>query len=143
MIDEKELYELLEREETKAKPKKPFKHKENSQVLRFIRHHQLAPGDNKVPTYLIYYHYIKWFPRVRTNEAKHWGKEEFFRTFKKHFEQRRNGNQRFYMINDGLDLSDETYEKAKKYDTKWQKRKVHKDKKRKNKVSSLKQGNES
>ena len=52
-----------------------------------------------------------------------WGKEEFFRTFKKHFQLKRSGNQRYYMINDSLDLSDEFYEKAKKYDKAWQKRK--------------------
>lgn len=124
MADIEELQKLLEEEENKKEKSIPqAKEYENKDVLKFIRNTGLSPGDNKVPTYMIYYHFIKWCnPRWGTL----WGKEEFFRTFKKHFQLKRSGHQRYYMINDALDLSNEIYEKAKKYDQKWQKRKKQK-----------------
>jgi len=132
-----ELFKLIEREqEKKVVSEAPRKDRENKDVLRFIRKFQIAPGENRVPTYLIYYHYKEW---QRTTWKKPWGKEEFFRTFKQHFEQKRSGNQRFYMINDGLDLSERAYEKAKKYEKGWQKRGKSKNK---GKVPGTKQGNE-
>lgn len=125
--DLKELQKLIEQEVLKEKkqdvvsPRPPApKKRENRDVLAFIRKFELAPGDNKVPNYVIYHQFAIW--ANATNWRKVWGKEEFFRTFKKHFEQKRSGNQRFYLINDGLDLSDEMYERAKKYDQKHQKR---------------------
>lgn len=123
----KELQKIIEKELNKSKTPevKPtasgLKKRENKDVLAFIRKFNLAPGDNKTPNYVIYYHFALW--ANKTNWRKVWGKEEFFRTFKKHFQQKRSGNQRFYLINDGLDLSEETYIKAKKYDKKHQKRK--------------------
>jgi hypothetical protein len=133
-----ELEKLIEEEEQEKKVSEaPRKDRENKDVLRFIRKFQIAPGPNKVPTYLIYHQYKDW---QHTTWKKPWGKEEFFRTFKKHFEQKRSGNQRFYMINDGLDLSERAYEKAKKYQKGWQGRGKPKNK---NKVSRAKQGNES
>ena len=143
MNDEKtkSIFDLLEEEQKRnavpASTPKTSSGRENRDALRFIRKFGIERGEIKVPTYVIYYHFMKWH---HTQFGKLWGKEEFFRTFKKYFEQKRSGNQRFYMINDALDLSDETYEKAKKYDTKWQKRG---NKKVKNKVSSLKQRDES
>lgn len=127
----KELQKLIEQEVLKenkqdvvsVNPPVPKK-RENKDVLAFIRKHELAPGINKVPNYVIYHQFALW--ANSTNWRKVWGKEEFFRTFKKHFEQKRSGNQRFYLVNDGLDLSDEMYERAKKYDQKHQKRKQKK-----------------
>jgi hypothetical protein len=117
------LFDLLEEEQTKenAVPtsETTSSGRENKDVLKFIRKLDIQPGTNKVPTYIIYYQFAQWH---QTQWRNLWGKEEFFRTFKKHFEQKRSGNQRFYMINDALDLSDEMYEKAKKYDQKYQKR---------------------
>ncbi len=130
MIDLKELEKIIEIEQEALKkkaqneqsdnPSAPIK-RQNREVLSFIRKTGLSPGDNKVPNYVLYYHFMKWSNARRWNRL--WGKEEFFRTFKQHFEQKRSGNQRFYLINDALDLSDEIYEKAKKYDQKYQKRK--------------------
>jgi hypothetical protein len=138
--NEKELFDLLEKEQKKkTAPVSTSKNgRENKDVLRFIRKKELERGEIKVPTYVIYYHYAIW---RQSQWGKPYGKEEFFRTFKQRFEQKRSGNQRFYMINDALDLSNELYEKAKKYDQKWQNR--SKNKKAKSKVSSPKQGNES
>lgn len=133
----KKLFELLEEEQNaNAVPTSlpTSGERENKDVLKFIRKFDLQPGSNKVPTYMIYYHFAQWH---RGQWRSLWGKEEFFRTFKKHFEQKRSGNQRFYMINDALDLSEEMYEKAKKYEQKWQKR-GKKVKKVKGKVSRAK-----
>lgn len=119
-IELDEILKLLEEEEEKRK-KAPLTSKdkrENKDVLKFIRNNKIAPGENKVPNYLIYYHWIHW---ARRHWLRIWGKQEFFRTFKKYFEPKRSGHQRYYMINDALDQSDEMYEKAKKYDKKWQK----------------------
>ena len=61
MSDIEELHKLLEEEEANLDPTPvPAKKRENKDVLRFIRKVGLAPGDNKVPTYVIYYHFIKW-----------------------------------------------------------------------------------
>lgn len=133
----KKLFELLEEEQkanTVPTSTQASGERENKDVLKFIRKFDLKPGSNKVPTYMIYYQFAQWHQKQWRNL---WGKEEFFRTFKKHFEQKRSGNQRFYMINDALDLSEEMYEKAKKYEQKWQKR-GKKVKKIKGKVSSIK-----
>jgi hypothetical protein len=134
-----ELFRLLEEEQrNKEDPKESLKKGyENKDVLRFIRKFKLAPGENKVPTYLIYHQYKIW---QRTVWKAPWGKEEFFRTFKKYFEQRRTGNQRYYLLNEGLDLSKEAYEKAKKYEKGWQKRDKSKGK---DSISSSEQGDES
>lgn len=119
-IDLKYLERILEREQKAPLPKS--KRGENKDVIKFIRKTGLAPGENKVPTYLIYYTFIKWCKKYWINQ---WKKEEFFRTFKQHFQLKRSGNQRFYLINDAIDLSEEAYEKAKKYDQKY-KNKVQK-----------------
>ena len=106
MNEEKQkLFDLLEEEQTKgnAVPSSTASTdgRENKDVLKFIRKLNIQPGPNKVPTYMIYYQFAQWH---QTQWRNLWGKEEFFRTFKKHFEQKRSGNQRFYMINDALDF---------------------------------------
>jgi hypothetical protein len=129
-IDLDELNKLIEQEEELKKPTVQPKERENKDVLKFIRDHQLTPGENKVPTYVIYYVFTRW---TLKKWKRRWKKEEFFRTFKKHFEQKRHGNQRFYMVNDAIELTDELYEKAKKYDKTYKRKK---DKKSKIKTSS-------
>ena len=123
MADESltELFKLLNEEQEKINnsPETHEKNRTNKDVLRFIRKFQIAPGENRAPTYLIYHQYKDW---QKSTWKKPWGKEEFFRTFKKYFQQKRSGNQRCYMINESLDLSKEAYEKAKKYEKNWQKR---------------------
>jgi hypothetical protein len=132
-----ELTTILEKESEKSTPIKAYKSGENKDVLKFIRKTGLQAGDNKVPTYVIYYHFILW---CRHFWIHLWKKQEFFRTFSKHFQIRRSGHQRYYMINDSLDLSKEFYEKAKKYDNKYKKRVKQK---RKKQVSSTTEGSES
>jgi hypothetical protein len=129
-IDLDELKNLIEREEESKKPSAQPKERENKDVLKFIRDTQLAPGNNKIPTFVIYYVFTRWNLK---HWRRRWRKEEFFRTFKKHFEQKRSGNQRYYMINDAIEVTKELYEKAEKYDKTYKRKK---DKKRKIEVSS-------
>ncbi|NJN50297.1 MAG: hypothetical protein HC798_03975 [Polaribacter sp.] len=112
-----ELLRLLEEEESKSSSPS-LKSKENSSVMFFIKKFNVTPGDFKVPTYVIYFHYRTWRMSIGKKSS---GKEEFFRTFKKHFKQKRSGNQRFYMINNSLDISPELKVKAKHYDQTYKK----------------------
>lgn len=124
-ISTEELLKLLN--ETKSSlhshlPPKLYesKSKENRDVLYYIKNNNIEPGENKVPTYVIYYDYVMY---ARKSLGRVWGKEEFFRTFKMYFKPKRNGNQRFYMVNEEFANSKELNEKAKEYDKRWQKRK--------------------
>ena len=84
--------------------------RENKAVLLFIRNNNIEPGENKVPTYLIYYQFVLWIEaHCPTRRAGH---TEFFRTFGNRFEQKRDGRQRYYMLNDALDCSPEAYRRA-------------------------------
>ena len=125
IVELEELLNLLEEEE--APSKKPSKNarvdeegkhvwKPNKDVERFIKKLNIQPGENKVPTYVIYYTFTTW---ANENWTRKWRPTEFFRTFKKHFEQKRTGRQRYYMLNDALDLSPEFEKKANKYYQKW------------------------
>lgn len=115
----KELEELIKIEETGGGKVPLVKNRDNPDVLKFITETGLQPGPMKVPTYLIYFHFRNW---CRKKGIALWGKEEFFRTFKKNFKQKRNGNQRFYLINSAIDLSRETLEEAKRYEQAYQSR---------------------
>ena len=119
-VDYDELVKLIEEEQ---KPRPKAKKKDRSSrgrwVNKFIKEHNIETGPLKVPTYVIYYHFAKW---ADGGWAKRYSKIEFFRNFNKHFEQKRSGHQRYYMINDSLELSEEIYEKAKKHQTKRQNR---------------------
>ena len=115
VIDYDELVRLLDEENnptTRPKPKKIT----NSDVMRFIDKNGFKQGEIRVPSYRIYYCFIKW---AQWNWAKTWGNTEFFRTFNKHFKQVRTGRQRYYMLNTVIDESKEYEEKAKDYYTKW------------------------
>lgn len=115
-LTDEEIFNALESAQKTKPVAKPKEKKDNKDVIRFIRKTGLAPGENKVPTYVIYYQFVKWCNPTWTRV---WKREEFFRTFKRHFELKRTGRQRYYMINDALNLTDEIYEKAKKYNQKW------------------------
>lgn len=88
--------------------------KENDTVIKFIQDKELSSGNNKVPTYVIYYAFkqMKYSSKV--------GKTEFFRTFNKCFKQHRTSRQRYYLLNDSIELSPEYVLAAKSYDSKTQ-----------------------
>jgi len=138
LISTEDIFKFLEKMEGKKEviPKiSTQKSKENKDVLKFIQKNGIIPGNYRVPTYVIYYQYMKW---TRTTWYSFWGKEEFFRTFKKHFKQVRTGKQRYYLLNDALDLSDEAEKKAKLYDEK-KRRQSEKIKKIQDEVPSTRQ----
>ena len=132
-----ELLDLIEQELPKTKKQYDPSKRRNKEVERFIRRLGIEPGNNKVPTYLIYHQYCRWCPKNWTHK---WGKTEFFRFFSKYFAQKRSGNQRFYMINDALDLSDEAKRKAKFHAKRQKKGTKRKKSKRTKAVSSIGEG---
>jgi len=106
-----ELLSILENtDETEEKIQKPFK--DNRRVINFINENNIKVGDIKFPTYVVYYHFAKWCGKFRD------GKSEFFRTFSKHFEQKRSKNQRFYLLDESLEFTQEVREKALKFKSK-------------------------
>ena len=142
-VDLKELEALLQEEiegpkEVEA-PEKP--RYENKDVMRFIRNNNIVSGTEKVPSYVIFYAFGQWVRRHAGTRV--WGKEEFFRTFKQHFEQKRTGRQRYYLINKemtNLDFSQEFYERAKRYEERHNKKR--KESAREREISSTRQEQE-
>ena len=115
-VDLKELEELLKEEETPSRNTR--KCPENRTVLRFIEDTKVRPGEHRVPTYVIYYIFCKW---IRKTQRRPVGKEGFFRTFKTKFDLKRSGKQRYYMVNDAWELTEELYEKAETHRKSYQK----------------------
>lgn len=115
VIDYDELVRLLD-EEDNPKPRSKPRKTENSDVIRFIEKNSIQQGNIRVPSYKIYYCFIKW---AQWNWSKTWGNTEFFRTFNKHFKQVRTGRQRYYLLNTAIDESEDYEKKAKDYYQKW------------------------
>ena len=115
-VDINELLKLLDSEETpieKVKVEDPTSiRRQNKDVLNFIRKMEIDRGFKKYPSYLIYYHYAIW---ARVTGRKKFSSIEFFKTFKQLFTQKRTGKQRYYLINEKLEINDDLLEKAKKY----------------------------
>jgi hypothetical protein len=96
-----------------AKGKDERSTKENVTVVRFIKEQAIEAGENRVPTYVVYYTYKKLgYTKV--------GKTEFFRTFNKYFKQVRTSKQRYYLLNDAICLESEYVTKARFNDQKTQ-----------------------
>jgi len=122
-LDLKELLDLLEEEETGVlkvdNPRSDNKKhvwKPNKDVERFIRKVGIEEGEVRVPTFVIYYTFVKW---ATENWSRTWGNTEFFRTFRYYFKQRRTGKQRYYMLNPSMDMSEDFIDKSRKYYQKW------------------------
>lgn len=86
-------------------------------VRRFVKDFQITYGEIKVPTYVIYYNYIKWVKNLNLTKV---GKTEFFRQFKREFDQKRSKSCRYYMLNECFNLSEEAMDRALDYDKKYQ-----------------------
>jgi len=85
-------------------------------TVKFIQSYDIQSGEIKVPTYRIYYEYFRvWTAMASTDKVS---KIEFFRNFNQYFTQKRNGNQRFYCLNECLDMSEDMMLKALQYDVK-------------------------
>lgn len=64
-------------------------------ILAFIQDFQLEVGDFRVPTYVIYYLYKKYWKRFPQAKLT---KVDFFRKFSKEFTLKRKGKQRCYLL---------------------------------------------
>lgn len=88
----------------------------NKSVYDFIKAFNIASGETKVPNYMIFFKYITY--KRERNEAGKCGKTEFFRHFKKEFNQVRSNSCRYYLLNECFELSEEGLRKAEAYDKK-------------------------
>lgn len=96
-------------EETKAPAKEKQKNIINPSVLKFINKLNIKPSIyNKIPTYHIYMEYRRSIDGPKCRPVS------FFRSFKKLFQQKRYGSQRYYMITGNIDLSKESINKSEK-----------------------------
>ena len=106
------LDELLELMKEEAAKRDESQKAELNSCEKFIKKNGITKGLERVPNYVIFYTYMTNF-KDKSKESKH----QFFRLFNPHFEQKRTGKQRVYML-DGksFDLTREGLLKAKDYD---------------------------
>lgn len=123
------LDELLSKiDEAEKKQQRSVKNRDSNSVDRFISDLEIKTGLERIPTFVIYYHYRrKWYD---TNKDKKVNKIVFFRAFNKKFTQIRTGKQRYYLLNpSSFDLSRESILQAEHYEERL--REKAKEKKRK------------
>lgn len=137
-VTSEELIELLKKAQDERKKPKKKKIKGAYTVKKFIDKFNIEPGEDRVPGFVIYYTYKrKWSEEYDRNKVS---KDTFFKEFKKHFEQRRTGKGRFYLVNkNSFDVSHQGTLEAKYYDEKYRKRQKEK---RQAKISKSKKEHE-
>jgi hypothetical protein len=144
-MTDKKLEELLkiaeESQEDLTSEPIVLESKMDSKILKFVQVHNIKHGNIRVPTYRIYYEYAKWIRGWSTLYKV--GKNEFFRHFNKMFLQTRTGRQRYYLLNDCLDMSPETMERAKRHGKKWQNTTKTKESKKRGKLKKHEEAKES
>lgn len=107
-----DLYKLIEESENKAK--KSVKKKHSNSVDRFVSDLNITTGLDKIPTFVIYYHYKKLWKETTTMPKVN--KIVFFRAFNKLFTQYRTGKQRYYLLDqESFDISREGIIEAREY----------------------------
>lgn len=119
-----ELIDLIDKaEKEKSAPSKAPK----NTIEEFIVKLYIRRGIDRVPNYIIFYHYIIGFQSTVGDKFKKIG---FFREFNKHFDQVRTGKQRYYLVDkSSFDLSREGILNAKKFEKEYEsKRKSNKKK---------------
>lgn len=123
-ITAQELIDLIEKAE---KEKKAPSKSHNNSIEEFIDKMYIRRGIDRVPNYIIFYHYIAEF---QATVGKKFKKIGFFREFNKHFDQVRTGRQRYYLVDkSSFDLSREGILNAKKFEKEYEaKRKSNKKK---------------
>ena len=111
-----ELKEYLKEVKQEAGLKSAGVPLENSGITNFINGHSLQHGEFKVPSYVIYMKYIQYCREKMTYalRKKRYLPPAFFKVFKQSFTQRRNGNQRFYMLNTDFGIDKEGLKKIKR-----------------------------
>jgi hypothetical protein len=103
------LEELLNNAPDGRKNNKPPK-KEYISVINFIKDKGIMPGDNRIPTSIIYYEYRRNYNRY--NSYNKVGRVAFFHTFAQHFTSVRSNGKRYYMLNDSIEITEEKMERA-------------------------------
>ena len=118
-ISLEDLLKSLEEAEEKKETKTPV-HKDLSHMDRYIQDSDIRIGTDKIPNYIVYYHYICVWQGVQSRDKKA-NKIKFFRALNKRFEKARgrNGKYRYYLFNkEAFELSRERLLKAEHYDKK-------------------------
>lgn len=94
--------------------KKRLRIENNANVLRFIEETKLEAGTQAVPNFVIFWYYRNNWKGDRHHKAN---KIVFFRTFSQKFPDYRVGNQRYYLLKEGvIEVNDEIIKEAKSYD---------------------------
>ena len=111
-----ELDKLMDLLEKRVEEKrKTVKQNKLDSCDRFVTKHKIKQGSLRIPVFVIFYTYMKVYKAAPLEEK--WSRRHFFRLFKKKFEQRRTGKQRYYLLDaDCFDMSREGKLRAKKYD---------------------------
>lgn len=133
-----ELLKIIEDAKAKTVEVRPSK-KGQVQVDKFISDLKLQRGSDKIPTYVIFYHYrVKWDGINRSNKLN---KIVFFRIFSKLFNPYRIGKQRYYLLDkSSFDISREGLQEAKYYEERFfgeARKKIKETKKKLGKISKL------
>lgn len=117
-----ELLKLVEEAEKKQEDSSKFTSKDKPHVKRFIEDLDIKTGVERVSTSVIFHAYImKWKGQSREKKLK---KIEFFRQFKRYFNQTRTGKQRYYLLDpQSFDLTREGILEANHYNANYDKQK--------------------
>lgn len=115
-----DFLEKVEKLEKKDIPKvRSVKSKNLASVKRFVKDNDIETGLDKIPTYVVFYTYMKcWSDSI--HKEKKVNKIVFFRAFNTMFTSTRTGKQRYYLLNkDSFDLSREGNLKAKQFEERY------------------------
>lgn len=94
----------------------------------FIKDYGIESGEKLYPNYIIFYLYKqKWEGRERHGKEK---KIPFFRNFSKRFESFRKKRQRYYKLNNFIEITEKLEYEASQYDQIYEKQKKTKSKKK-------------
>ena len=109
-VDLDQLLQYLEEDEKDPVIKKPnkkdFIHRS---IRKFVKHFEIKPGATKVPNYLIYMEYRRYYKNYNSNCLR---PHAFFQHFSRMFKRGRNGRERFYLLNEVFSVSKEYKEQT-------------------------------
>lgn len=110
--EDKETAESVSIFNPNRKIKKLRKSKYRNNVVKFLGEKGIKSGKVKVPTHRLFYEYRVNFQK--DNRALKASSVEFSRILADYFDKYRDGRQRYFLINDVLDMSEEVMEKSRK-----------------------------
>lgn len=120
-ISLEELLKTLEEAESKEVEEKKPVHRALAHMDRFLSELDIKIGPDRVPSYVIFYHYKMIWEGIQSGKKAN--KIKFFRDFnRRDFVQARVGKERRYLLDgSSFDLSREGKLKAKHYDERYNK----------------------